>query len=162
VTHAQWNPSLSAQRFETAPPVGPGLLGNLRSISRAYNTNVYANVRFSKFVEKVMTPISSNRLPRSPFGSIRADAFPPRAIEGSRTLRLPSFWRWPTHVRRRGPRRAGSHFVLDLAPGQSVWPVIDFTMKPRDGFMHESDVMSVPLLMFCSGAYHLPFSVSSD
>jgi hypothetical protein len=41
--------------------------------------------------------------------------------------------------------------VLDLAPGQSVWPVIDFTMKPRDGFMHESDVMSVPLLMFCSG-----------
>lgn len=34
--------------------------------------------------------------------------------------------------------------MLDLAPGQSVWPVIDFTMKPRDGFMHESDVMSVP------------------
>ncbi len=25
------------------------------------------------------------------------------------------------------------HFVLDLLPGQSVWPVIDFTMKPRDG-----------------------------
>jgi cytochrome P450 len=24
-------------------------------------------------------------------------------------------------------------FVLELAPGQSVWPVIDFTMKPRDG-----------------------------
>ncbi len=25
------------------------------------------------------------------------------------------------------------HFDLDLVPGQSVWPVIDFTMKPRDG-----------------------------
>jgi len=25
------------------------------------------------------------------------------------------------------------HFVLDLVPSQSVWPVIDFTMKPRDG-----------------------------
>ena len=25
------------------------------------------------------------------------------------------------------------HFVLELVPGQSVWPVIDFTMKPRDG-----------------------------
>jgi cytochrome P450 len=25
------------------------------------------------------------------------------------------------------------HFVLDLAPGQSVWPVIDFTLRPRDG-----------------------------
>ena len=24
-------------------------------------------------------------------------------------------------------------FVLELVPGQSVWPVIDFTMKPRDG-----------------------------
>jgi cytochrome P450 len=24
-------------------------------------------------------------------------------------------------------------FVLDLVPGQSVWPVIDFTMKPRGG-----------------------------
>jgi hypothetical protein len=24
------------------------------------------------------------------------------------------------------------HFVLDLEPDQSVWPVIDFTMKPRD------------------------------
>ncbi len=24
-------------------------------------------------------------------------------------------------------------FDLDLVPGQSVWPVIDFTMKPRDG-----------------------------
>jgi cytochrome P450 len=25
------------------------------------------------------------------------------------------------------------HFVLDLVPGQSVWPVIEFTTKPRDG-----------------------------
>jgi cytochrome P450 len=25
------------------------------------------------------------------------------------------------------------HFVLDLEPDQSVWPVIDFTMKPRGG-----------------------------
>jgi len=25
------------------------------------------------------------------------------------------------------------HFVLDLIPGQAVWPVIDFTMRPRDG-----------------------------
>jgi cytochrome P450 len=24
-------------------------------------------------------------------------------------------------------------FVLELVPGQCVWPVIDFTMKPRDG-----------------------------
>jgi cytochrome P450 len=24
-------------------------------------------------------------------------------------------------------------FVLELVPGQAVWPVIDFTMKPRDG-----------------------------
>jgi cytochrome P450 len=24
-------------------------------------------------------------------------------------------------------------FVLELVPGQSVWPVIDFTMKPRSG-----------------------------
>jgi len=24
-------------------------------------------------------------------------------------------------------------FLLELVPGQSVWPVIDFTMKPRDG-----------------------------
>jgi cytochrome P450 len=24
-------------------------------------------------------------------------------------------------------------FELELVPGQSVWPVIDFTMKPRDG-----------------------------
>ena len=24
-------------------------------------------------------------------------------------------------------------FVLELVPGQSVWPVIDFTMKPREG-----------------------------
>ena len=25
------------------------------------------------------------------------------------------------------------NFVLDLVPGQSVWPDIDFTMRPRDG-----------------------------
>jgi hypothetical protein len=25
------------------------------------------------------------------------------------------------------------HFDLDLVPGQPVWPVIDFTMRPRDG-----------------------------
>ena len=25
------------------------------------------------------------------------------------------------------------HFVLDLTPGQSVWPIIEFTTKPRDG-----------------------------
>jgi cytochrome P450 len=25
------------------------------------------------------------------------------------------------------------HFALDLAPGQSVWPVINFTLRPRDG-----------------------------
>jgi cytochrome P450 len=25
------------------------------------------------------------------------------------------------------------HFVLDLTPGQSVWPTIEFTTKPRDG-----------------------------
>jgi cytochrome P450 len=25
------------------------------------------------------------------------------------------------------------HFTLEMAPGQSVWPVIDFTMRPRDG-----------------------------
>jgi len=24
-------------------------------------------------------------------------------------------------------------FVLESVPGQAVWPVIDFTMKPRDG-----------------------------
>ena len=24
------------------------------------------------------------------------------------------------------------HFALDLAPGQSVWPVINFTLRPRD------------------------------
>jgi hypothetical protein len=24
-------------------------------------------------------------------------------------------------------------FALELVPGQAVWPVIDFTMKPRDG-----------------------------
>jgi cytochrome P450 len=25
------------------------------------------------------------------------------------------------------------HFALDLAPGQSVWPVMNFTLRPRDG-----------------------------
>jgi cytochrome P450 len=25
------------------------------------------------------------------------------------------------------------HFALDLVPGQSVWPVINFTLRPRDG-----------------------------
>ena len=25
------------------------------------------------------------------------------------------------------------HFTLDLAPGQTVWPVINFTLRPRDG-----------------------------
>jgi cytochrome P450 len=25
------------------------------------------------------------------------------------------------------------HFALDLAPGQTVWPVINFTLRPRDG-----------------------------
>jgi cytochrome P450 len=25
------------------------------------------------------------------------------------------------------------HFTLDLTPGQSVWPVINFTLRPRDG-----------------------------
>ena len=25
------------------------------------------------------------------------------------------------------------YFALDLAPGQSVWPVINFTLRPRDG-----------------------------
>ncbi len=29
------------------------------------------------------------------------------------------------------------HFQLELSPGQSVWPVVDFTMKPRDGLHME-------------------------
>ena len=34
-------------------------------------------------------------------------------------------------------------FVLDLVPGQSVWPVIDFTMKPYD---FEAQVVAAELL----------------
>jgi len=29
------------------------------------------------------------------------------------------------------------HFELKLIPGQLVWPVVDFTMKPRDGLHME-------------------------
>jgi hypothetical protein len=109
------NPSLSAQRLETAPPVGPGLLGNLGNISRAYNTTqAYANVRFSKFVKKAdgIRRRASSPTPRRP--RPRQADYPNKS--SSSTSRTPSSRNGPPCWRKMLPPRCIRPSVTSSAP----------------------------------------------